>query len=139
MPSGATVTIRSVVIFRAPGCSPNLSNNSGHARSGVNILTSQINDTDLNNNFESDYLTLPPGQPCSNADLRITKTQINPTLPEGSSSENTTNWGAITYEITVINDGTVDTEIQMFDYIPQDFNLLVTESHEYRRIDGWRC
>lgn len=128
MPVGATITIRSIVSFLEPACSPTQNNNTGHVRSGTNILLTTLIDSNLNNNFESDYLTLPPGPPCINADLRISKTQINPILPEGSSAQNTTQWGPVTYEITVTNDGLIDTEIQVSDFIPQDANPLVDGS-----------
>ncbi|MCK7589422.1 gliding motility-associated C-terminal domain-containing protein [Subsaxibacter sp. CAU 1640] len=125
MPVGATITIRSVIIFLEPGCSSTQNNNSGHVRSGTNILTTSIIDSNLNNNFESDYLTLPPGQPCPSTDLSVNKVQIEPILPEGGSDQEPTAWGPVTYEITVYNNGVLDTEIQLYDYIPQGANPLV--------------
>lgn len=125
LPVGATITIRTIVIFLEPGCSSTPNNNSAHVRSGNNILSTNLIDSNLNNNFESDYLTLPPGQPCPSSDLTISKVQINPVLPEGGNDENPTSWGPVTYEITAFNNGLIDTEIQLSDYIPQNANPLV--------------
>lgn len=125
IPVGATVTIRSVVVFLEPGCSTTPNNNSGHVRSGSNILTTTITDSNLNNNFESDFVSLPPGQPCPTSDLVITKTQINPVLPNGSNAQNPISWGPVIYEIKAINSGMIDTEIQLLDFIPQNGNPLV--------------
>ena len=125
MPVGATITIRSKVVFLEPGCSSTQNNNSGHVRSGTNILTTLITDSNLNNNFESDFLTLPPGQPCPSSDISVSKIQIDPALPNGSNDQNPINWGSVTYEITAYNTGSIDTEIQLLDYIPQNANPLV--------------
>lgn len=125
MPVGATITIRSKVIFLEPGCSISSNNNSGHVRSGSNVLTTSVTDPDLNNNFESDFLILPPGQPCPNSDISITKTQVNPQFPDGSTDQNTIGWGLVTYEITAFNNGPIDTEIQLSDFIAQNANELV--------------
>ena len=126
MPVGATITIETVVIFYEPECSTSTTNSSAHIRSGTNVLDSQIIDTNIANSAESDYVILPPAPTCASSDLQITKTQTIPTLPEGGSATNTTDWGSVTYEITVTNPSDSDTFIEVSDYMPLNANQFVT-------------
>jgi gliding motility-associated-like protein/uncharacterized repeat protein (TIGR01451 family) len=118
MPVDATLTIETVVKFLEPECATNTNANQAHVRSGTNLLSSTIFDSNLLNSAESDYVILPPSDLCPSSDIAVEKTQIAPVLPEGSSSSNTTSWGMVTYEITVSNlSETVDTAIILNDYI----------------------
>lgn len=116
MPANATITIQTVVRFLEPECSTNVDNAIAHIRSGTNLLAADIIDTNVENSSESDYVTLPPTDACPSSDLQVTKTQISPELPEGSNINNTTSWGAVSYEITVSNLGDSDTVIELRDY-----------------------
>jgi len=117
MPVGATITIETVVIFLEPECSTSPQNTIAHIRSGTNILDSQIFDINIANNAQSDYVTLPPTSLCPSSDLQVSKTQISPVAPEGTSPDSTTEWGPITYEITVSNMSDIDTFLVLSDYI----------------------
>lgn len=116
MPVDATIKVRSVVKFFEPECSTSTTNTIAHVRSGTNLLSNEIIDINVTNSAESDFVTLPPTEGCPSSDLQITKTQISPMLPEGSSATNTTSWGAVTYEITASNLGDSDTAIELSDY-----------------------
>lgn len=118
MPVGATLTIETVARFLEPECATNTNANQAHVRSGTNLLSSTIFDSNILNSAESDFVLLPPSEPCPSSDIAVAKTQINPALPEGSSPNNTTSWGMVTYEVTVSNlSTTVDTEILLNDFI----------------------
>lgn len=118
MPVDATLTIETVVKFLEPECATNTNANQAHVRSGTNLLSSTIFDSNLLNSAESDYVILPASDLCPSSDIAVEKTQIAPVLPEGSSSSNTTSWGMVTYEVTVSNlSETVDTAIILNDYI----------------------
>ncbi len=124
MPADATITIETVIVFLEPGCSTSVGNAVGHVRSGTNLLSVNVFDSNPANDFQSDFVTLPQVPSCPSSDLRITKTQISPALPEGSSSQNTTNWGSVTYEITATNSSNSDTQILLTDFIPSNANLM---------------
>ncbi|WMI69105.1 gliding motility-associated C-terminal domain-containing protein [Mangrovimonas sp. YM274] len=117
MPVGATITITTTVIFLEPECSTSIQNTVAHVRSGTNILQAQLFDTNIENSAQSDYVTLPPTSLCPSSDITVAKTQIDPAPPEGTSALNTTDWGPITYEITVSNLGNEDTFIILSDYM----------------------
>lgn len=129
MPVNATIEVTTVAIFIDPDdCSTGPPQNSlGHIRSGVNLLSDTILDNNVINNAESDWVILPPLPLCEPediVDLSITKTQINPALPEGGDPFNTTSWGEITYEITATNPSETDALIAISDFIPQGDNQL---------------
>lgn len=126
-----TITVETVVRFLEPcGDAPI----TVQIRSATNILDTQLLDSNIDNNYFSNYVTLPiPTVPCDGEesnDLTVTKTQVYPELPTGSSSANTAAWGLITYEITVTNDGDEDSIIELQDYMPilddEDPQLLAT-------------
>ena len=126
-----TITIETVVQFSETcGDMPI----TVHVRSATNILNTQLLDSNIDNNYYSNFVTLPiPTAPCGGEesnDLIVTKTQVNPELPVGSSSSNTAAWGPITYEITVTNDGDEDSIIELQDYMPilnaEDPEILAT-------------
>ncbi|MCB0444219.1 MAG: DUF11 domain-containing protein, partial [Gelidibacter sp.] len=118
MPANSTITVQSVVVFHEPPCTSNSNNLMVNIRSNTNILSNTIFDTIFDeNNFDDDTVILPIVEPCVNfADISITKTQVSPALPEGSTANNTTDWGEITYEITASNSGNSDAHIQLKDY-----------------------
>lgn len=116
-----TITIETVVVYEEPACSTSTNNIQALIRSATNILDSQLVDTDLSNNFFSNFLEFPPAELCDTgdqSDLQVSKTQINPALPTGSSQQNTAEWGAVTYEITVTNDSEEDAIIELQDHMP---------------------
>ena len=115
MPVNATLTIETVVRFLEPECATNSNANQAHVRSGTNLLSSTIFDSDVTNSAESDYVTLPPSELCPSSDISVTKIQTHPILPEGSSPDNTTSWGAVTYEITVTNHSDIEDTILLLD------------------------
>lgn len=126
MPANATITLISVVEFIEPDCSSNTSNINVNVRSAINIRDSQLFDSVPSNNFESDFLSLPGAPLCPTADLSVTKTQTNPVLPQGSSIDNTAQWGLVTYEIVVTNSSDLDAIIELVDFMPVNENTFVT-------------
>lgn len=125
MPADASITIETIIIFLEPECSTNVGNTMAHVRSGTNLMSSEIIDSNIANNTQSDFVDLPQISLCPSSDLLITKTQVSPALPEGNSSQNTTDWGSVTYEITATNSGDSDTQIILTDFIPANANLMV--------------
>lgn len=118
MPVGATLTIETVARFLEPECATNTNANQAHIRSGTNLLSSTIFDSNILNSAESDFVILPPSELCPSSDIAVEKTQIDPIFPEGSSPNNTTSWGTVTYEVTVSNlSETEDTIILLNDFI----------------------
>ncbi|WP_053990523.1 gliding motility-associated C-terminal domain-containing protein [Mangrovimonas sp. TPBH4] len=122
MPVGATITITTTVVFLEPECSTGVQTNQAHIKSGTNIMQAQLFDTNTSNNNQNDYVVLPQTDPCPpseipSSDIMVTKTQIDPAPPEGTSALNTTDWGPITYEITVSNPDETDTFIVLSDYM----------------------
>jgi uncharacterized repeat protein (TIGR01451 family)/gliding motility-associated-like protein len=126
MPANSTITIISVVEFIEPECSSNTNDLIANVRSVTNLLDSQLVDTVPENNFESDFLTLPGAALCPTADIGVTKIQTNPALPEGSTESNTAEWGAVTYEIAVTNASDLDAIIELKDFMPIGENNFVT-------------
>ena len=118
MPVDATVTVRTIAVFIEPDCSPNTDDNEALIRTGVNVLEADILDSNITNNTQNDYVLLPPTSACEVVDLSVTKTQINPQLPNGESSVNPIGLGEVTYEITVENPSSIDTFIELQEFIP---------------------
>jgi uncharacterized repeat protein (TIGR01451 family)/gliding motility-associated-like protein len=115
-----TITIETVLQFTEPPCSitPNLV--QAIIRSGTNILDSQLVDTNVSNNIFNNSLFFPAPEPCDENDIydiQVTKAQINPQLPIGSTSQNTAEWGEITYEVTVTNVGETDELVKVQDFM----------------------
>jgi len=117
MPIGEVLTIRSVIIFIEPECAID-GIVEGIVRSTIEIMSNDITDNFLNNNFDFDYVSLVDTIACETADIEVTKTQIAPILPDGGSIDNTTSWGMVTYEITVSNLSDEDTFIELLDFMP---------------------
>ncbi|MCP4052548.1 MAG: DUF11 domain-containing protein [Mesoflavibacter sp.] len=118
-----TIQVTTVVVFlESDDCTAEQEDNTlGHVRSGVNNLDSFILDPNINNNAESDFVLLPPLPVCEPedyVDLSVTKTQIDPVLPIGNSPNNTTSWGAVTYEIVISNNSDQDATVAVQDYMP---------------------
>jgi len=128
MPVNGTITIETIVVFYEPECSTTSNNTIAHIRSGINLLSSQLIDPNITNNAESDFVTLPPSSICASSDLNISKIQVDPVLPLGSSSSSTANWGNVTYEVTVTNSSDSDTFIALSDFMPQNSNQYVSAS-----------
>lgn len=116
-----TITIETVVIFLEPPCNPFPNQVDATIKSQIVLLPTQTIDINPDNNYYYNYLTLPTEEPCDEediSDIEVTKTQIFPESPIGSSQTNTAEWGEITYEITVTNDGNTDEPIQVQDHMP---------------------
>lgn len=117
----ATITIETVVIFLEPPCNPFPNQVDATIKSQIVLLPTQTIDVNPDNNYYYNYLTLPTEEPCDEediSDIEVTKTQVFPESPIGSSQTNTAEWGEITYEITVTNDGDTDEPIQVQDHMP---------------------
>jgi uncharacterized repeat protein (TIGR01451 family)/gliding motility-associated-like protein len=126
MPVDATVTVRTISIFLEPECSPNTDDNEALIRTGVNVLEADILDSNVINNTQNDYVLLPPTSACEVVDINVTKTQLNPELPYGESSENPIGLGEVTYEITVENPSDIDTIIELQEFIPGPGTIAFT-------------
>ena len=118
-----TINIETILKYIDPECRTNPNPIDAIIRSATNILDSQVTETNLDNNFFANTLQLPPAsiENCDSvslSNLEITKTQVNPVLPIGDSEENTTEWGLVTYEITVANTSNYDGIIVIQDYMP---------------------
>ncbi len=117
-----TINIETVLKYIEPQCVENPIPIEAIVRSATNILESQITDINLDNNYFLNYLELPAPDP-ENCDgpsisgIEITKTQIDPELPIGSSEGNTSEWGLVTYEITVENTSDYDGILILKDFI----------------------
>ncbi len=125
-PAGATITVETVLNYEEPDCSPNPSLSTGQIRSAINIIPDDVIDIDYSNNFDDDYINLIPVGQCPMSDLMVTKSQIAPVLPEGSSSENPMAWGDVTYEITVSNISDEDTFMRLIDLYVSSSDINVT-------------
>ena len=131
MPPNTTIEVTTVVVFLEPDtCSTGpVENSQAHVRSGTNIVSGEIFDSNNTNSAESDFVILPPLPICDPedvVDLSITKTQVNPALPEGGDILTTTGWGEITYEITASNPSDIDAVIEISDFMPQGANQLAS-------------
>lgn len=113
-----TITIETVLKYIEPECSISSSPIQAVIRSATNILDSQLIDSNPQDNYDSNLVELPAVDLCEFSDLVVTKTQTGPELPIGSSTTNTTEWGLVTYEITVENIGDEDAIIEVQDYMP---------------------
>lgn len=118
LPVEATITVRTTAVFTEPDCSPSTNENQVLIRSGVNILQADILDSNTSNNVQNDFVLLPPTAACGIVDLKVTKTQISPELPNGASIDNPIALGEITYEITVENPSDIDTLLELQEYVP---------------------
>lgn len=127
MPVGELLTVRTTLHFIEPECI--IGNINGIARSNVSIESPNIEDNFQNNNTDYDNVDLPMDVPqCEVVELQVSKTQIAPQLPEGSSTDNTTAWNStITYEITASNISELDTNIVLSDFIDYQ-NSTVTNA-----------
>jgi len=115
MPVGEILTIETVIVFLEPECI--IGTLEGIIRTGVNIQSEDITDSNLVNNFDFDYVTLPDVMECESSDLSSSKTQISPA--EGSSMDDTVSWGSsITYEIIAENLSDDDIFLELVDYMP---------------------
>lgn len=115
-----TITIETVLQYEEPPCSPTPDIIQSIVRSTINILDTQIIDTNPDNNFFTTFLNLPAPELCDSSelsDISVTKTQILPALPQGSTLNNTIGWGEVTYEIVVTNDGNSDQPIFVQDHM----------------------
>lgn len=117
IPVDATVTIRTIAVFLEPDCSPNAENNQIIVRSGVNVLEEDILDSNILNNAQNDTVLLPPTSACDLVNLKVTKTQISPELPNGESPVNPIELGEVSYEITVENPSDLNTSIELQEFM----------------------
>ncbi|AXG68829.1 hypothetical protein KORDIASMS9_01046 [Kordia sp. SMS9] len=117
IPVGAIIVIETIVQYQEPEC-PTDSVNDSPFRTTVNMLQ-HIDCNDVDNN-DFDTITLP--QALGTADcitptaVSITKTQVAPMLPLGSSESNPVPWGDITYHITVENNNLNDIPVSLADF-----------------------
>ncbi|MBU2937962.1 gliding motility-associated C-terminal domain-containing protein [Lacinutrix sp. C3R15] len=128
MPVGEIVTIKTVIVFLEPECI--IGSLDGIIRTAINIESDEVTDSDFSNNTDFDYINLPTAEECDSSDIEVTKTQINPVLPEGETSDNTTSWGSITYEVTVSNLSENATIFELIDYIPTGYSSTISASLE---------
>ncbi|WP_104735163.1 gliding motility-associated C-terminal domain-containing protein [Hanstruepera ponticola] len=128
MPVGEILTVRTTLHFIEPECVIGAIN--GIARSNISIESPDIEDSFPLNNSDFDNIDLQMDIPqCEIVELQVTKTQISPQLPEGSSPDNTTAWNStITYEIVVSNESTIDTNIVLSDYYELDATSNIPEA-----------
>lgn len=116
MPVGAIVTIETVVKYPEPECSVVSGDLVSFIRSSVIIDSESMYDNVLENNNYINTVTLPEIPLCEIIDLAVTKTQIDPMPPEGESENSTTQWGPITYNVTIENLNDEDLGFYMQDY-----------------------
>jgi len=115
IPAGGTITVETVLNYLEPNCSPSPQLYTSQIRSAINILDQDIIDIDYSNNFDDDFVTLLQVAQCPFSDLSVTKTQITPQAPLGTSDQNPMPWEDVTYEITVTNVGDEDTFMTLKD------------------------
>ncbi|SFU27644.1 conserved repeat domain-containing protein/gliding motility-associated C-terminal domain-containing protein [Pustulibacterium marinum] len=109
---GESVTFETVVKFFEPDCATSTVLNS-------NVKTTKVQtdpDCETNNNYDNEIFELPSSDLCENTDISVTKTQIAPQLPLGSSASTPTSWEPITYEIVVSNNSNTDTYFELKEY-----------------------
>ena len=114
IPAGSTITTQTILRY-VEDCTPVSQTYNSQTRSAINILSSEILDSDYTNNFDDDYIQLLPTIACPTSDLVVTKTQIFPELPIGETNLNPMPWEEVTYEINVMNIGTADTFMTLLD------------------------
>lgn len=134
IPVGAVITTQTMLNYVEPECTPESQTYSAQIRSAINILTNDIIDIDETNNFDDDFIQLLPTDECPSSDLEVTKTQIFPELPIGSSEANPMEWQEITYEITVSNIGTEDTFMVL-----KDERLLISGTNSTAILQSLEC
>ena len=117
IPVGATIIIETVVRYMEPDCPTDTFIDSPF-RTTVNML--EHIDCIPGNNNEFDTIILPQSMgtdDCVSADgITITKTQVSPALPLGSSDQNPIPWGDITYHITVSNNNPNEVPLALVDF-----------------------
>lgn len=117
IPVGAQIVIQTVVLYDEPICPTDAIIDSSY-RTTVNML--EHIDCDITNNNEFDSILLPQAVgtvDCISPDnVSITKTQVNPVLPLGSSETNPIPWGDITYQITVANNNQNEIPLSLIDF-----------------------
>ncbi|WP_046758613.1 T9SS C-terminal target domain-containing protein [Kordia jejudonensis] len=117
IPVGAQFITRTVVRYIEPDC-PSDSIIPAAYRSTVNMLQHLDCFPDDNNQFGSIFVPQSVGNSnCVNdEDIIITKTQVDPVLPLGSSANQPIPWGDITYHITLTNENLVAVPFTMIDF-----------------------
>jgi hypothetical protein len=113
IPVDATVTMQTIAVFLEPDSSPNAEKNQISVRSGVTVLEADILDSNILNNAQNDTVLLQPTSACEIVNLKVTKTQISPELPDGESPVNPIDFGEVSYEITVENPSDLNTFIEL--------------------------
>ena len=113
IPVDASITMQTIAVFLEPDSSPNAEKNQIIVRSGVNVLKADILDSNILNNAQNDTVLLQPTSACEIVNLKVTKTQISPGLPNGESSVNPIDLGEVSYETTVENRSDLNTFIEL--------------------------
>ncbi|MEM6685989.1 MAG: gliding motility-associated C-terminal domain-containing protein [Bacteroidota bacterium] len=117
IPVGATIVIETVLRYTEPECPTDTTIDSLY-RTTVNMLEHiDCNEAD-NNQFANVILPQAPGTTnCVSAtNLNVSKTQVAPALPLGSSDTNPMPWGDITYHIVVTNNNLTDVPLTLTDF-----------------------
>lgn len=117
IPVGAVIVIETVVSYNEPVCET-MDIIESLYRTTVNML--EHIDCDLANNNDFDSILLPQAagtDDCISPDnVSITKTQVDPVLPLGSSESNPIPWGDVTYHITVTNNNNNAVPLTLVDF-----------------------
>ncbi|WP_108115490.1 T9SS type B sorting domain-containing protein [Kordia periserrulae] len=121
IPAGAVIVIETTVAYNEPIC-PTDSIIDSPYRTTVNMLQHIDCNVDDNNDFDSITLPQAPGTvDCVTPDsIVVTKTQVDPVLPLGSSEDNPIPWGDITYHITVANNNLNEIPLTLVDFYGGD-------------------
>lgn len=116
IPAGAIIIIETVVQYMEPDCPTDTVIDSPF-RTTANML--EHVDCAPGDNNEFDTIVLPQSMgtdDCVTPDsVTITKTQVSPALPLGSSDQNPIPWGDITYHITVSNNNPNEVPLALVD------------------------
>jgi len=121
IPAGAVIIIETIVQYNEPDCPTDAIIDSPY-RTTVNML--EHIDCDDNDNNEFDTIILPQAMgtaDCVSPDnVSITKTQVAPVLPLGSTDDNPIPWGDVTYHITVANNNLNEIPLTLVDFYGGD-------------------
>jgi gliding motility-associated-like protein/uncharacterized repeat protein (TIGR01451 family) len=117
IPTGAVIVIETIVTYSEPVC-PTTAEIDSPYRTTVNLL--DLIDCDLTNNNEFSSILLPQAPGTDDcilpSNVIITKTQVDPVLPLGSSDDNPIPWGDITYHIVVQNNNANEVPLTLVDF-----------------------
>jgi gliding motility-associated-like protein/uncharacterized repeat protein (TIGR01451 family) len=113
IPAGAVIVIETIVDYMEPTCPTDAIIDSAY-RSTVNMLQHLDCNVDDNNEFSS--ILLPQAVGTDDCITPLSKTQVAPALPLGSTDANPIPWGDVTYHITVANNNQNEIPIILSDF-----------------------